>query len=92
MQVAWRSPAYSIQMLVPPLAAFRHCWADTDALFRRIPDWQAHPIDMRHQFGFYYGHVAAFAKLKMLPHLPAVGSRNREPDHMPLDFRARVRV
>jgi len=25
------------------------------------------PIDVRHPFGFYYGHLASFAKLKTMP-------------------------
>jgi hypothetical protein len=72
-QATWHSSKYSMQMLVPPAAALTRCWAATDALFASLPDWGAQPIDMRHPFSFYYGHVAAFSKLKMLPHEPAVG-------------------
>ena len=38
----------------------------------RIPDWSAHPIAVRHPFCFYYGHIASFAKIKMLPEVPMV--------------------
>ena len=31
-----------------------------------------HPITVRHPFCFYYGHVASFAKLKILPEHSAV--------------------
>lgn len=37
-----------------------------------MPDWSAHPIAVRHPFCFYYGHVASFAKIKMLPDVPMV--------------------
>ena len=73
-QAHWRSPLYSMQLLVAPAEALRRCWADADALFGRVPDWAAHPIDVRHPFCFYYGHLASFAKLKMLPDAPPVGS------------------
>ena len=41
-QAAWRSPLYSIQLLVSPAEALQRCWADTDAFFARILDWYAH--------------------------------------------------
>jgi len=62
----WASSKYSIQLLVPIAEALRRCWRDTDALFSHILDWTAQPIGLRHPFAFYYGHVAAFAKLKIL--------------------------
>ena len=63
----WASEKYSMQLLLPPTEAFRRCWADTDALFSHISDWGAQPIGLRHPFAFYFGHVAAFALLKLLP-------------------------
>lgn len=42
-------------------AEIQALWASTDALFNRLPDWQARPIDLRHPFLFYIGHLAAFA-------------------------------
>ncbi|KAK9789403.1 hypothetical protein WJX73_006308 [Symbiochloris irregularis] len=66
-QASWTDGKYSMQMLNSPRLAFESCWADTDALFASMPDWASHPITIRHPFCFYYGHVAAFAKLKVLP-------------------------
>lgn len=63
---------YSMQLLVSPAEALRRCWAAADAFFGGIADWGTHPIAVRHPFCFYYGHVAAFAKLKILPDDPAV--------------------
>lgn len=63
---------YSIQLLVSPREALERCWADTDALFDRVSDWEAHPIDVRHPFCFYYGHLASFGKTKMLPEMQEV--------------------
>lgn len=65
IQEAWRNHAYSCQMLCSGLQALLSCWDDTDALFDGISDWCANPIDLRHPFLFYYGHVSAFAKLKL---------------------------
>lgn len=56
-----------MQMLVTADEALQRCWAATDKLFAGIPDWDVQPIDVRHPFGFYFGHMASFAKLKMLP-------------------------
>lgn len=67
LQAAWSNAKYSMQMLYAPELAFQSCWADTDALFAAMPDWGQQPIQIRHPFCFYYGHVAAFAKLKALP-------------------------
>lgn len=64
---AWRNHLYGSQMLHSWLEALLCCWRDTDALFQRIPDWSAKPIDLRHPFCFYYGHMSAFTKLKLLP-------------------------
>ena len=35
-------------------------------------DWSAHPIAVRHPFCFYYGHMASFAKIRLLPDMPVV--------------------
>jgi len=72
VQAAWRTDMYSMQLLVSPAEALRRCWAAADAFFGGIADWATHPIAVRHPFCFYYGHVAAFAKLKILPDDPAV--------------------
>lgn len=66
----WTSSRYSIQFLVPYLEAFRRCWSETEAIFDVVPDWYEQPIGLRHPFCFYYGHVAAFSRLKMLPNGP----------------------
>lgn len=58
-----------MQMLVHISQAVKRCWAATDRLFATIEDWSVQPIDVRRPFGFYYGHMASFAKLKMLPHV-----------------------
>ncbi|KAH9532618.1 hypothetical protein CY35_18G007800 [Sphagnum magellanicum] len=34
---------------------------------RNFPDWSMKPIDVRHPFCFYYGHLPAFAELKLFP-------------------------
>ena len=67
MQDTWRNSKYSMQMLVSTAEAMQRCWSATDALFASIADWSVQPIDVRHPFCFYYGHLASFAKLKMLP-------------------------
>ena len=67
MQDTWRDSKYSMQMFVSLGEAMQRCWSATDALFGAIQDWSAQPIDVRHPFSFYYGHLASFAKLKMLP-------------------------
>ncbi len=36
-------------------------WARTDLLFERLPDLQHRPIQLRHPFVFYLGHLPAFA-------------------------------
>lgn len=84
-QAAWSNAKYSMQMLYAPELAFQSCWADTDALFAAMPDWGQQPIQIRHPFCFYYGHVAAFAKLKALPQdavskLDEMFSRGIDPD------------
>lgn len=66
LQDTWRDSKYSMQMLVSLAEAMQRCWRATDALFGSIQDWSAQPIDVRHPFSFYYGHLASFAKLKML--------------------------
>lgn len=72
VQASWSSRKYSIQMLSSPDLALKACWADTDAIFAAMPDWASHPITIRHPFCFYYGHVAAFSKLKILPQVGAL--------------------
>eukprot|EP00249_Psilotum_nudum_P030628 c43427_g1_i1 orf=292-2445(+) len=67
VQEAWRNKIYGCQMLLPGSEALRCCWDDTDELFGRIRDWSAKPIDVRHPFFFYYGHLIAFARLKLIP-------------------------
>lgn len=67
LHASWAQPGYSAQLVLPVKEAFRRSWADTDALFSCITDWEAKPIGLRHPFLFYAGHVAAFARLKLLP-------------------------
>eukprot|EP00897_Mesotaenium_endlicherianum_P009271 jgi/Mesen1/8372/ME000468S07806 len=67
VQAAWRNRQYGIQLMVPAEEALRLCWRDTDAFFAAIPDWAVKPIDVRHPFCFYYGHVSSFSKMKVLP-------------------------
>lgn len=67
LQDTWRNAKYSMQMLVSTSEAMQRCWKATDALFDGISDWSVQPIDVRHPFGFYYGHLASFAKLKTMP-------------------------
>jgi len=70
LQAQWCNDKYSIQMLCAPSQAFLLAWRDTDSLFARMPDWGEAPIDLRHPFGFYYGHVCSFTKLRLLPVSP----------------------
>ncbi len=67
VQDTWRNSKYSMQMFVSTSEAMQRCWSATDALFAGINDWSVQPIDVRHPFGFYYGHLASFAKLKTMP-------------------------
>lgn len=67
LQASWGDAAYQATLLLPLQEALLRCWADTDALFSGIGDWRAQPIPLRHPFLFYYGHTAAFARLKILP-------------------------
>lgn len=73
LQATWASSKYSIQLLLPPTEALTRCWADTDALFAHFPDWNAQPIGLRHPFTFYYGHVAAFSRLKLVQNRKSSG-------------------
>lgn len=41
LRAAWGSRAYALHLLLPPALALQRCWADTDALFAGIVDWQA---------------------------------------------------
>lgn len=74
LHASWRSAKYSVQLLLPPEEALKRCWADTDCIFSGIDvhQWESKPIDLRHPFLFYYGHVASFLRLKVMP--PAVPS------------------
>jgi formylglycine-generating enzyme required for sulfatase activity len=67
IDMAWRDQTWGMQMLIPFKEAYIRCWHATDAFFRNLPDWSMKPIDVRHPFCFYYGHLPAFAKLKLLP-------------------------
>ena len=42
-------------------ARLKAAWARSDALFDRLPDLFDRPIDLRHPFIFYLGHLPAFA-------------------------------
>ncbi|KAH7372604.1 hypothetical protein KP509_17G012500 [Ceratopteris richardii] len=66
IQRAWRSELYGCQVLYSAVQALRSCWDDTDALLNGVADWKSKPIELRHPFLFYYGHVNAFTKLKLL--------------------------
>lgn len=66
-QASWNSAKYSISFLMPAPEALKRCWEDTEALYTQIDDWLEQPIDLRHPFAFYYGHVAAFLRLKVAP-------------------------
>ncbi|CAI5490071.1 unnamed protein product [Closterium sp. Naga37s-1] len=67
MHAAWRSPLYGMQLLLPQTLALLECWRDADAFFDALDDWSVKPIEFRHPFCFYYGHLTAFAILKLLP-------------------------
>ncbi|KAG0553605.1 hypothetical protein KC19_12G024700 [Ceratodon purpureus] len=71
IDVAWRDSMWGMQMLIPFREAFERCWKQTDAFFNDVPDWCMKPIDVRHPFKFYYGHIQAFAKLKLRPDEPS---------------------
>ena len=65
-QAHWSNALYSIQTFCSPQIACHLAWRDTDSLFSRLRDWNACPIELRHPFLFYYGHVSSFAKTRML--------------------------
>ncbi|KAH9534138.1 hypothetical protein CY35_18G090300 [Sphagnum magellanicum] len=67
IDMAWCDQTWGMQMLIPFKEAYVRCWHATDAFFRNLPDWSMKPIDVRHPFCFYYGHLPAFAELKLLP-------------------------
>ncbi|KAH8933037.1 hypothetical protein BDL97_18G010500 [Sphagnum fallax] len=67
IDMAWHNQTWGMQMLIPFKEAYVRCWHATDAFFRNLPDWSMKPIDVRHPFCFYYGHLPAFAELKLLP-------------------------
>jgi len=60
------SSYYTCQLLVPGAHALAQCWTDTDKLFQGISNWNSKPIDLRHPHLFYYGHLCAFTKLKIV--------------------------
>ena len=62
---SWRSSMFRVQLLCSPETALEQSWRDTDVLFSHILDWKAQPIDLRHPFLFYYGHVASFSKSRL---------------------------
>ena len=66
VQAQWRCAKYSMQLMCAPSLAFTLAWRDMDSLFDRLHEWRDAPIDLRHPFCFYYGHVVSFAKIKML--------------------------
>ncbi|CAI5463414.1 unnamed protein product [Closterium sp. Yama58-4] len=70
LHAAWRSPLYGMQLLLPQTHALLECWRDADAFFDALDDWNVKPIEFRHPFCFYYGHLTAFAILKLLPARP----------------------
>ncbi|KAL3696043.1 hypothetical protein R1sor_010119 [Riccia sorocarpa] len=67
---AWHNRTYGAQLLLDEFEAITQCWQDTDVLFDSIPDWTRKPIDVRHPFLFYYGHLIAFTKIKLFPEEP----------------------
>ncbi|KAG6541861.1 hypothetical protein Mapa_016689 [Marchantia paleacea] len=71
LQSAWHNQIYGCQILLDDFEAVTQCWQDTDVLFEGIRDWSLKPIDIRHPFCFYYGHLPAFAKLKIFADEPA---------------------
>lgn len=71
IDVAWRDSMWGMQMLIPFREALQRCWSLTDGFFQSVPDWCEKPIDVRHPFKFYYGHIQAFSKLKLLPDEPS---------------------
>ncbi len=66
LQAHWGDATYRMTLLLPPREALLRSWADTDSLFGCIANWGAQPIVLRHPFSFYYGHCAAFTKLKFM--------------------------
>jgi dimethylhistidine N-methyltransferase len=66
-QASWNSAKYSISFLIPAAEALKRCWEDTEAIYAQLDDWLEQPIELRHPFAFYYGHVAAFLRLKVAP-------------------------
>lgn len=84
VQDTWHNSKYSMQMFVSASEAMQRCWSATDALFAGIADWSVQPIDVRHPFGFYYGHLASFAKLKTMPTVSDDDPHHAHPVALPL--------
>ncbi|GLJ39975.1 hypothetical protein SUGI_0817810 [Cryptomeria japonica] len=79
------SSYYTCQIFLPVSHALVQCWRDTDNLFAGILDWNSKPIDLRHPYIFYYGHVCAFTKVKMMGNdeeseLDTIFSRGIDPN------------
>lgn len=53
------------------MQALQDAWRDTDTLFSSVASWSAQPIGLRHPVSFYYGHLASFARSRLLPGRPA---------------------
>ncbi|GLJ39980.1 hypothetical protein SUGI_0817940 [Cryptomeria japonica] len=76
---------YTCQIFLPVSHALVQCWRDTDKLFAGILDWNSKPIDLRHPYIFYYGHVCVFTKIKMIANqeeseLDTIFSRGIDPN------------
>lgn len=69
LDCSWSTSRYSIQMLLPWIETLQRSWSDTEALFDAVPNWSSKPIGLRHPFCFYYGHIAAFYRLKCFPNI-----------------------
>jgi hypothetical protein len=55
-----------MQMLVEVGESMSRLCSATDRFFGGVANWEEKPIDLRHHFGFYYGHLSAFAAVKAL--------------------------
>ncbi|GLJ19812.1 hypothetical protein SUGI_0358950 [Cryptomeria japonica] len=76
---------YTCQIFLLVSHELVQCWRYTDNLFAGIMDWNSKPIDLRHPYIFYYGHVCAFTKIKMIENqeeseLDTIYSRGIDPN------------